>query len=665
MGDNTKFTALSRKQGRGKNKGTPSADPIEASSSKKQNKIVMVSAEDVKGISGSSSELSEVPSSDLDSDIDITEFQNTRKARNKPETSGKILPFPTYWSEVLSPITNIYIPVSILTTPSIAFKPEFLAAFEPRGAAADKAKQVICYVVAHSSDGTAKDVTVRYIKRHQLPGRTKGFRLPPDKIPIYSKNGRVIKYIEIEWFGQVMTYYARPNQKRTIADDIEDQGDLVPIKSSKAVRDGSTPETLQGYKTSAEFVLERHLRREEALLPSAKVVRYFVAGKGDKAKREPVYLRKDVVTCKSAESWHKEGREVLMGEQPLKQVPIRAVTLLRKLEVEEATRNTGEKPLQGLYSHEQTDWIIPPPIKDGKIPKNAFGNIDIYVPSMVPEGAVHVPYRGLVRVCKKLGIDFAEACTGFEFGHQMAVPILTGVVIAAENEDLLIDAWKEEEERKRKKEEEKLKNDALTLWRKFANGLRIIDRVTKEYGEVNIGAGKVKKSPTTYDKIKDQTAEPEDTEESLRVTLEKEEFLMDYDASHDHLGGGFLPEESNTVESRAIIIDIDKQGHSHSPKVNSGNANGKKKAAPRSLRSTLPSHGEISSQHTTSQIRKRMPQASSSNVMVEVEDESELTGSGESEESHDDEYIEFKGRRKGGRMSHKSATTSPYFKKAS
>jgi xeroderma pigmentosum group C-complementing protein len=668
-GDTVKVNTFTTGKGKRNDKAITSQRPGPASSSKLPKKITtQTHGNSVIGQSESSSELSEVLSSDLDSDIDMTGVQTTRKAGNKTNKSGKILPYQTYWSEVLSPVTNIYVPVSIFTTPSIAFKPEFLTTFEPRGGAADKAKQVICYVVAHSRDGTAKDVTVRYLKRHQLPGRTKGFRLQPEKVPIYNKNGRVIKHIEIDWFDRVMTFYARPNQKRTVADDIEDQGDLVPLKASKATTEDSTPETLQGYKNSIEFVLERHLRREEALLPSAKVVRYFTAGKGDKAKKEPVYLRKDVVTCKTAESWHKEGREIRMGEQPLKQVPIRAVTLLRKLEVEEATRNTGEKPLQRLYSREQTDWIIPPPIKDGKIPKNAYGNIDVYVPSMIPKGAVHIPYQGLARVCKKLEIDYAVACTGFEFGHQMAVPILTGVVIAEEYEEIVIDAWREEEERKRKKEEEKLRNETLTLWRKFANGLRIIERVKKEYGELDTTASATKILSTTSNQKKGQ-AHPLQVAANKIVDIsdEDEEHLKSDDENDDHLGGGFIPEDSITEETSTIHIDIDDQEHSHNQNSIISKAKGRNKAAPRSLRSTLPSHGETSSQHKTSDPKHSRPLTSSGNSVIEAtDDEAKHEGSGksdESNESHEDEYIDFKQRKKGRRTTRKTGKTSPYFKK--
>ena len=64
----------------------------------------------------------------------------------------------------------------------------------------------------------------------------------------------------------------------------------------------------------------------------------------------------------------------------------------------------------------------------GRIPKNDFGNIDLYVPSMLPQGAVHLPSKytyiftfsmrlsalnttvpGVGKIAKEFEMDFAEA----------------------------------------------------------------------------------------------------------------------------------------------------------------------------------------------------------------------------------------------------------------
>lgn len=418
----------------------------------------------------SDSALSEPPSDldnamqddlDHDDDDDLSIIDVTPTTRKKAgKKYDRDLAFPTYWAEVCSPVSHKWIPADPIVLSTIASTDELLQTFEPRGKKAENAKQVICYTIAHNSDGSAKDVTVRYIKKHQLPGKTKGMRILAEKVPIYNKRGKVKKYESYDWFRTVMSPYDRPQKKRTAADDLEEQTDLKPFKPAKEVKEVEK-ESLQWYKQSAEFVLEQHLRREEAILPGAKPVKTFIAGKGDKAVEHPVYKRSDVVNCKTVESWHKEGRAVKVGEQPMKHVAVRAVTIVRKREMEEHFREHGEKLQQGLYGWDQTDWIIPPPIENGVIPKNAFGNMDVYVPTMVPEGAVHLPLKGSAKICRKLEIDYAEACTGFEFGKQRAVPVLTGVVVAEEHEILVRDAWKEHQKEIKRKEDVKRTAAAL------------------------------------------------------------------------------------------------------------------------------------------------------------------------------------------------------------
>lgn len=285
------------------------------------------------------------------------------------------LEYPHYWTEVLSPVTKKWLPVEPINKCIIATNRELTESLEPRGAKADKAKQIMAYIVGYARDGTAKDVTVRYLKRQLMPGRTKGARLPPEKIPVYGRNGKVKRYEMSDWFKIAMSVYGRGGKKFPITeiDHQEDATDLKPSQpEKKQVKEGE--ETLQYYKQSKEFVLERHLKREEVLKPGAEPVKVFKnKAKGGKVEEEDVYLRADVLSAKSQETWHKQGRAPKPGEHPLKRVPYRAATLNRKRELLEVEAQTGHKVLQGLYSLDQTEWIIPPPIRDGVIPKNDYG----------------------------------------------------------------------------------------------------------------------------------------------------------------------------------------------------------------------------------------------------------------------------------------------------
>lgn len=332
-------------------------------------------------------------------DESVVELQVTPKKMKKgpPKKIDSHLEFPHYWTEALSPVTNKYLSVDPIVKGVVATNRELVESLEPRGSKADKARQIIAYVVGYSADGTAKDVTVRYLKRQMLPGRTKGVRMPPEKIPIYNRHGKVKRYEYFDWFKTALSGYRRGDKKHPITetDDLEDSTDLKPAKAEKKeVKEGE--ETLQYYKQSKDYVLERHLKREEALKPTAASVKKFKSkGKAGKEDEEDVYLRADVVNVKSAETWHKQGRAPIAGEEPMKRVPYRAATTNRRREILEAEAATGQKVLQGLYSYDQTEWIIPPPIQNGIIPKNEYGYVIYYialnaVTNVVPETSIYL-----------------------------------------------------------------------------------------------------------------------------------------------------------------------------------------------------------------------------------------------------------------------------------
>lgn len=330
------------------------------------------------------------PESDLsddDSIVDVTE--NFRPKPPKAKPYDKDLEFPIYWTEVLSPVTQKFVPVDPIVKAMVGSSRELIESLEPRGGKAEKAKQGMSYCIAHSLDGSAKDVTVRYLKGQFFPGKTKGMRMQREKVTIYNKHGKVKRHEYHDYFKAIMRGYVRGGVKHPVTevDALEDSTDLKPaVPEKKEVKEGE--ETLQYYKSSAEFVLERHLKREEALLPDTKPVKMFRnKGKGGKLEaEEAVYLRKDIVPVKSAETWHKQGRAPVHGAEPLKHAPYRVATTNRRRELAEAEAAAGHKILQPLYGYDQTDWIIPDPIKDGIIPKNGYGNIDMFAEHMCPEG---------------------------------------------------------------------------------------------------------------------------------------------------------------------------------------------------------------------------------------------------------------------------------------
>jgi xeroderma pigmentosum group C-complementing protein len=62
------------------------------------------------------------------------------------------------------------------------------------------------------------------------------------------------------------------------------------------------------------------------------------------------------------------GREIREGEEPVKWVKLRAVTIQRRREMEAMKEETGEQAMQGMFIESQTKLWRAEPIKDVSVP---------------------------------------------------------------------------------------------------------------------------------------------------------------------------------------------------------------------------------------------------------------------------------------------------------
>lgn len=287
---------------------------------------------------------------------------------------------PTMWAEVFSKPWQRWITVDPVRG---MVEPMGNRHMEP--SSSDKSNRLV-YVVAFEEDGYARDVTARYTKT--LHSRVSRMRPPPIKVGGQS----------MDWWANVVKAFHRPQQlERDAVEDIELEGSAAkePMPSSVAA-----------FKEHPVYTLEKHLKRDEVIFPARQAGTF---------QGLPVFLQANVVACRSARQWYNQGRVVKAGEEALKWVKSRGYTIANKRAEEEA-RLQGQEGLQeGLYALFQTELYRPPPVVDGRVPTNSFGNIDLFVDTMLPEGAAHVPYTGAVRVAKKLGIHYAEAIVSVSF----------------------------------------------------------------------------------------------------------------------------------------------------------------------------------------------------------------------------------------------------------
>ena len=68
------------------------------------------------------------------------------------------------------------------------------------------------------------------------------------------------------------------------------------------------PKKIEDFRHHPLYVLERHLKRNEIILPNAVHISGFTSAKGMNIKTEYVYKRKDVKFCFSAREWFRRGR---------------------------------------------------------------------------------------------------------------------------------------------------------------------------------------------------------------------------------------------------------------------------------------------------------------------------------------------------------------------
>ena len=114
---------------------------------------------------------------------------------------------------------------------------------------------------------------------------------------------------------------------------------------------------------------------------------------------------------------------------------------------------------------------------NGRLPKNVYGNLDVYVPSMVPQGAIHLKHPETQRAARFLGIDYADAVTGFVFKGRHGTAIINGAVIAIEHAEAVQQLLRGFADERADEEDTKRSVEALRIWKRFFLGLRIRERI--------------------------------------------------------------------------------------------------------------------------------------------------------------------------------------------
>ena len=401
------------------------------------------------GSIGSSATIGNIPS--VRRRLGQPSFTTSPKVAPPPREKKKAvrtLSYPVYWVEAFNTAHQKWVPVDPMVTNTVnkANKIEPPASYDLNH---------MIYVIAFEEDGVARDVTRRYAKAFNAKTRR-------HRVENSGEDGA-------KWLKAALRLFRR--RRRLDRDQVEDSE-----LAQKEAREG-LPSNVLDFKGHPYYALERHLRRHEVLHPRREAGKVN-AGTAARPKMEPVFRRQDVLSCKSADKWYRLGRQVKHGEQPLKHIPARA-SRRRDLDDED---DEAEPSMTGLYSIDQTRVYVPPEVKGGKITKNAFGNLDVYVPSMVPPGGEHIRHALTQQAARALNVDFADAVVGFKFQGRQGTAIIEGAVVPREYGDAVQAVIAGLEHAALEDASKSRSLVALRLWSRFLRGLRIAERVSA-YGD--------------------------------------------------------------------------------------------------------------------------------------------------------------------------------------
>lgn len=251
--------------------------------------------------------------------------EGTSRQKASKASSAPLSKPPTVWAEVYDSRNCRWLPVD-----PIRGYIDDAKAMEP---SVSSKQNVLSYVLAFDADcDGCVDVTRRYTSHWEKTNRLRGRELSKSEKEIGRR----------PWWDDFYETVRRRKvgeRERDEEDEFETLGEKEPI-----------PTSISRFNNHRLYALERHLKKFEILEPNATVL--------GKIKGENIYPRSAVQSVSTAETWLKQGRSIKAGEQPIKTVNARAVTLERK-RAKEIARQEGEDLQVGCYAYWQTEKYKP------------------------------------------------------------------------------------------------------------------------------------------------------------------------------------------------------------------------------------------------------------------------------------------------------------------
>ncbi|KAK6465667.1 Rad4 beta-hairpin domain 3-domain-containing protein, partial [Scheffersomyces coipomensis] len=217
------------------------------------------------------------------------------------------------------------------------------------------------------------------------------------------------------------------------------------------------------------------------------------------SKLELVYFKNSIVVGKSIKQWKFLGRSVKPTEldHPLKSTKALTPRTIegKRLYNLNIYNNEPELNETKLYSFDQTcPYITLETTLDINgnlvLPRNKYGNMEIYRENMVPENCMWLKLSDIetilndYRKTNDLKIQYVNVVVGFNFTSKpgQCIPVKNGVIILKQDELLIKKIWLQGKMRLNHLELESKKKETEAMWELFIRRVRIKEKLNKRYG---------------------------------------------------------------------------------------------------------------------------------------------------------------------------------------
>lgn len=408
------------------------------------------------------------------------DFTDLKEKSQNSKIENDSFKYPIFWCEVWDKFAKSWITID----PSnfkIIEQISYSTKLQPKGTIPMKHNN-LRYIIAYDRKFGCRDITRRYAKLY---------------------NAKIIKKritkskIGYDWYNKLISSFSK--RKRTKIDDYEDS------YFDKRDYDEPMPDNLQDMKNHPFYVLEKDIHTNQVIRPGSKECGYLHLKSKTQKKLLKVFKRKDIIDLKTGRQWYSLGRILKQGAKAYKSIPSRSRVTLEENEEER------------LYSMEDTQLYMPPLASPaGEIKTNTFGNIEVFISSMIPSNCVLIESDIAVKAARFINIDFAPAVTKFKFEKRSAKPVISGVVVAKWYKEAVLVAIEGMKIAQIEYEQRDRLTNILNVWNTLLKRLAVKNKLNFTYGTV------------TEDK-ENENKEREEVNES------EEENTEEYN------NGGFLP----------------------------------------------------------------------------------------------------------------------------